>query len=211
MHSSLFSAPDRGPWGSSSYPGNCTGHLVRELVVHFGARSVADPCEGGGTTRDVCRELGLRYHGFDLAQGFDLERVSLADALPSPVDIVFLHPPYFRIVRYSGNVWGTGAHPADLSQEDDWSRYLARLRTWALHALSGVAPGGHLALLVGDVRQQGTYFSAQAHVLTWFPPDQVEAVIIKAQHHVRSDARSYRQGLIRILHETCVVVRARGG
>ena len=208
MQSSLFSAPDRGPWGSSSYPGNCTGHLVRELIAHFNAHSVADPCEGGGTTRDVCQELALRYHGFDLAAGFDLERTRLADALPSPVDLVFLHPPYFRIVRYSGHVWGAQAHSADLSQENDWGRYLARLRTWIEHALSGAAAGGHLALLVGDVHQQGAYFSAQAHVLTWFPSAQVETVIIKAQHHVRSDARPYRQGLIRILHETCIVLRA---
>jgi hypothetical protein len=207
METSLFDAPDRGPWGSAGYPGNCTGHLVAELIRQHAAKSVADPCEGSGTTGDVCRTLGIRYHGFDLREGFDLAVTPLSDVLRQPVDLVFLHPPYFRIVRYSGRVWGVSPHPSDLSHEDDWERYLARLRLMLDNALSGVSPRGRLALLIGDVRSRGSYFSAQAKVYHWFGRS-LEAIVIKSQHQVRSDAVSYRGSLIRIMHEYCLILRS---
>lgn len=51
--SSVVSYPDRGPWGDSAYRGNCSGHLVKDLILRFKCQSVFDPSEGGGTVRDV--------------------------------------------------------------------------------------------------------------------------------------------------------------
>jgi len=54
---SVVSYPDRGPWGDSRYRGNCSGHLVKDLILRFNCRSVFDPAEGSGTVRDVVMEL----------------------------------------------------------------------------------------------------------------------------------------------------------
>ena len=205
---SLVSYPDRGPWGSSRYRGNCSGHLVRDLLRHYTPRAVADPAEGSGTTGDVCRELGIAYHGFDLRTGFNLVRTPLASVVPSPVDFVFFHPPYYRIIRYSGWVWGTGPHPGDLSHENDWGRYIQALRRMVDNALSALSANGRLAVLIGDVRQQGRYYSAQAYLVMAYGAHVVESVLIKAQHNVTSDRIEYSDSkLIRIMHEYVIVLR----
>jgi hypothetical protein len=57
---SVVSYPDRGPWGDSRYRGNCSGHLVKDLILRFNCRSVFDPTEGSGTVRDVV--AGINRH-----------------------------------------------------------------------------------------------------------------------------------------------------
>lgn len=208
---SIVSYPERGPYGNASYPGNCSGHLIGDLVTHFRVKSLADPAEGSGTTRDLCEARGIAYDGFDLREGFNLEERALLDVLPGQVDFVFFHPPYYRIVPYSGVVWGDRPHPGDLSHETNWQEYLARLYRMIRHCLTAVAPSGHLAILIGDVRQDGAYFSAQAQILKWFRPSMIEAVLLKAQHNVRSNRSMYSGPLIRIEHEYCIVVRGNGG
>jgi len=207
---SIVSYIGRGPFGDADYPGNCSGFLVRDLIRVLDAKSVCDPAEGSGTTGEACAASGVPCVGFDLRTGFDLEANALDAVLEAPVDLVFFHPPYFRIIQYSGNVWGTEPHPADLSHEQDWQQYLARLRKMVEHCLSGLTPKGHLAILIGDVRKEGSYYSAQAQILRWFNPDRVASVIIKEQHGVRSNGQEYAGRLIRIMHEYCIVVRAGG-
>lgn len=210
MHS-IVSYPNRGPWGDASYPGNCSGHLVRGLIRHFRPKFVADPTEGSGTTKAVCASLGVNYWGSDLKEGFDLTAEPLLTALPWTPELVFLHPPYFKIIRYSGKVWGDRPDCRDLSQVDDWQEYLKRLYTMIEHCRSALTKGGHLAILIGDVAESGSYYSSQASILRWYPPELVEAMIIKAQHHVRSDQTEYSSNIIRIMHEYCIVLRAPGG
>lgn len=207
MHS-ILSFPARGPWGDSRYPGNLSGYVVRALIQHYRPRRVADPCEGSGTTKALCASLGLPYWGSDLREGFDLTATPLIQAAPWNPDLIVLHPPYFRIIRYSGTVWGKEPDPRDLSHESDWEHYLTRLHLMVEHARMSLAPKGHLAVIIGDVRQLGHYFSAQSEVLRWFEPSEIDAVVIKAQHGVSSNQKSYAGPLIRIMHEYVLVVRA---
>jgi hypothetical protein len=106
--------------------------------------------------------------------------------------------------------WGHEPHPADLSHEADWTEYLKRLRKMIEQCLAGLKPTGHLAILIGDVRQEGSYYSAQAAILRWFQPDRIESVIIKEQSNMRSNRQDYAGKLIRIVHEYVIVVRAGG-
>lgn len=207
MHS-IVSYADRGPWGDSRYPGNMSGHLVRDLIRVYRPKFVADPCEGSGTTRAVCAELRVPYFGTDLAKGFDLTTEPLSGVVPVQPNLIVLHPPYYKIIRYSGQVWGEFPDVRDLSHEDDWGMYLSRLRGMVERCRAVLAPGGHVAVLIGDVRQQGRYYSAQAALLQWYPPETIESVVIKAQHHVRSDRSTYSGRLIRIMHEYLVVLRS---
>src|SRR6266487_1389787 len=68
---SVVSYPNRGPWGDNRYPGNCSGYLLIDLCATFQPRAVLDPMEGGGTSRDVCADMGIAYQGFDLHSGVD--------------------------------------------------------------------------------------------------------------------------------------------
>ena len=76
--SSVISYPDRGSWGNSGYRGNCSGYLVKDLILRFDCKSVFDPAEGGGTVKDVVSGIN-RYgqknnscEGRDLKTGFDI-------------------------------------------------------------------------------------------------------------------------------------------
>ena len=78
---SVVSYPERcSQFGNSRYRGNCDGRLVKDLILRYGARKVADPMQGSGTSRDVVNGLNkykktsIRYWGGDLREGFDLTR-----------------------------------------------------------------------------------------------------------------------------------------
>src|ERR1700722_13668179 len=50
----------RGQYGNQSYPGNCSGNLIRDLLKFFRHDSIVfDPMSGSGTARDVCEALGI--------------------------------------------------------------------------------------------------------------------------------------------------------
>ena len=98
---SVVSYPNRGPWGDSGYRGNCSGHLVKDLILRFKCQSVFDPSEGGGTVRDVVSGInqylkrGIEYEGRDLRQGWNL----LTSELPQKkYDLVWYHPAYWDII-----------------------------------------------------------------------------------------------------------------
>ena len=61
---------------------------------------VVDPFCGGGTTLDVCKDLGRQGRGFDVAPTRpDIENAD-ARSLPmknESVDLVFMDPPYADI------------------------------------------------------------------------------------------------------------------
>lgn len=209
IHGSVLSFPDRGPWGDARFHGNCSGHVVRFLIEHYHPALLVDPMEGGGTSRAVAAQMGVEYVGLDLRTGFDLTRDSFIGRLPhGPADLLFLHPPYWNIVPYSGVVWGAAPHPRDLSHATTYESYLLLLQAAVENALSAVAQGGRLAILIGDVRRAGRYYSPHAEILGWrLAP--LDAILIKVQHHVRSDGKEYAgNGLIRILHEYLLVFRA---
>ena len=105
MNSSILSFPQRGAWGQSSYRGNCSGHVQKFLIENFRPSYFVDPAEGGGTSRDVCSQLGVKYTGLDLKDGFNLLKDSLKSRLQGEPDFIFFHPPYGEMIRYSGCVW----------------------------------------------------------------------------------------------------------
>lgn len=70
MHS-IISYPERGPWGQSSYRGNCSGHVYRELFESLRPSHFIDPTVGSGTSIEVAREMGIDAVGLDLRHGFN--------------------------------------------------------------------------------------------------------------------------------------------
>jgi hypothetical protein len=56
---SLYHFHRAGEYGSRSYPGNCGGKLIKDLLTYFNPGLVYDPMSGSGTCADVCKELNI--------------------------------------------------------------------------------------------------------------------------------------------------------
>lgn len=208
MTSSILSFPERGPWGDARYPGNCSGHVLQWLIQLYRPRFIVDPMEGSGTSRAVCRRLRLPYVGFDLSSGFDATTVPLVSRLDRRADLVFLHPPYHSMIVYSGNVWGTNPDDHDLSRCGSLLDYEQKLR-WVIRSChDALAPTGHLAVLIGDLRQRGRYVALLPVVLRCLPEELLEAIVIKLQHNVTSDRTTYTGSFIPIRHEYLVIFKS---
>ena len=69
---SLYHFSRAGEYGDRSYPGNCGGNLIRDLLLYFKPDGlVLDPMAGSGTCADVCKELGIPCLSWDIHQGID--------------------------------------------------------------------------------------------------------------------------------------------
>jgi len=206
---SVLSFPERGPWGDARYRGNCSGHVVRELLEWYRPGLFVDPMEGSGTSREVAAEFGIQYVGLDLREGYDLTRESLIERLPAPADLVFVHPPYWTMIPYSGKVWGDAPDPRDLSHVPTYEDYLRLLGRALGNAMAAVCSGGHLAILVGDIRSRGRYYSPQADIVARGESylGQLEGILIKVQHNTTSEGKRYAGRFVPILHEYLIVFR----
>lgn len=204
---SIVSYPDRGPWGNPKYRGNCSGHLLVDLLKFFKPNFFVDPFLGGGTSADVARDLGIRFVGLDLHSGFNLVRDSLIERLGGErPPYVWAHPPYFQIVRYSGSVWGKTPHPDDLSHCQSKEEFLEKMQLCLYNIYDALAPAGNYSILIGDVRKNGRFYSLQADLLKMMP-GVVTSVVIKEQHNCRSDNTTYSGKFIPISHEYCILAR----
>ncbi len=201
---SVVSYPDRGPWGDHRYRGNCSGHLVKDLILRFGCRSVFDPSEGGGTVRDVVAGINqhlakdIEYEGRDLRQGWNLMTSPLPD---KKYEMVWYHPPYWDIIRYSENRY-------DLSNARTIDEFESMLNLCVERLITVVRPGGILAVLIGDKRKNGQYYPLFRTLLMNDKIGQLKAIIIKIQHNCESDKKTYASRapcFIPIKHEYCLV------
>ena len=199
MNSSILSFPQRGSWGQSSYRGNCSGHVQKFLIEKFKPSYFVDPAEGGGTSRDVCRQLGIRYTGLDLKDGFNLLRDNLKERLQGQPDFIFFHPPYGQMVVYSGSMWGK-PHSDDLSRCGNGDEFINRLEIALMNIYDSLKVAGFYSVLIGDLRRNGGYFSFQSDILQ-MGIGKLVGILIKAQHNCTSDAFQYSGSFIPIAHE----------
>ncbi len=212
--SSVVSYPERGNFGKSGWQGNTSGLLIKDLLQTFRPNVFVDPACGSNTSGDVARSFqaqgcNLEYYGRDLHSGFDLLSNSLQEEIKNPADLIFYHPPYFNMLRYSGNVWGKEPHPSDLSHCETYEDFMCKLQRTLFNSYAALKNGGRLAVLIGDLRRQGQYFPMQSHVAA-FAPGVIESIIIKRQHNCRSDRQNYSSRIIRIEHESLIILRRDG-
>jgi hypothetical protein len=203
MNSSIISYPNRGPWGHAAYRGNCSGFVQKLLIDFFKPSYFVDPAEGGGTSRDVCRQMGIKYTGLDLKSGFNLLKDNLKDRMEGSPDFIFFHPPYGEMIQYSGNMWGT-PHCDDLSRCGNSDNFLSKLEVALMNIYDPLKQGGHYAVLIGDMRKNGEYISWQADIIG-LGLGKLKNVLIKAQHNCLSNNTSYSSSFIPIQHEYLLV------
>ncbi len=199
---SIISYPERGKWGDSSYRGNCSGHVIKDLIQHFYPNSkpkkFVEVFSGGGTGLDVAKDLGITNSvHLDLNTGWN----ALKDEIPYGSDFVFSHPPYWDIIRYETQ---RGSYdPDDLSNVMSYEEFIQKLDKVNAKIYQSLLNGGRHAFLVGDVRKKGRYYSIIKD-MTWF--GDLESHIIKTQHNTESGNKRYaNNNFIPIVHEHLLV------
>lgn len=196
---SVVSYPTRGVGGRASYRGNCAPQLIADLLDQLHPTMVVDPMGGSYTTRDVCAAKGVACWSSDLREGFDL----LSDELPAAPDLGFLHPPYHDMIAYSGAVWGE-SDSRDLSRAGDYATFITRLNEAQYRLYENLRTGGHMAVLVGDLRRRGQLYPIQRD-MAWY--GEPVATVIKLQHNTASARKPYAGSFIALAHEYLIITR----
>lgn len=220
---SFMAFPERGQGGSSSWRGNSSPKVVeaiikyvldwkrhyKQSVDHF---KVIDPMGGSGTTKFVCDNLGVKSSLYDLNPNFKYGKGgwnALKDDLNESADVIFYHPPYHDIVKYSGDMWGQKgiAHPDDLSRCGSYEEFIEKLNFTIKKFYMALRKDGRLAVLVGDIRGKGQFRSIQDDMVKY---GDMEAFIVKGQFNTVSSKRTYNNPFIPIVTEYMVVMKKSG-
>jgi SAM-dependent methyltransferase len=147
---SLYHFHRAGEYGDRSYPGNCGGNLIKDLLRYFKPSLVCDPMAGSGTCRDVCEELNIPCMSWDIHDGFDA--CDPADfSARDTFDFIWAHPAYWRQKLYAND-------PRDLSRAPTLDDFLRRYGQFIRNAAKALKPGGKLAILMGDYNDREAGF-----------------------------------------------------
>lgn len=200
---SILSYKDRGNYGNSNYRGNCSGFVIKDLIEHFYPNSkpkkFIEVFSGGGTGKDVAKELNINNSiHLDLINGWD----ALVDEIPSGSDFVFSHPPYWDIIKYQFQ--RNNYNKDDLSNEMTYEEFIEKLNKVNAKIYCSLVKGGRHAILIGDVRKKGKYYSIIKD-MAWY--GELESHIIKCQHNCISDNKVYNGNFIPIKHEHLLIFR----
>lgn len=211
---SVVSYSERGVGGQASYRGNCSPRLIQDLIDFFRPEHVADYMVGGGTTKDVAIQNQLPYHVADLHSGFNM----LTDDIQERNDFIFWHPPYHDIVQYSDamyssetvkNKFGYNPKEYDLSRCRSWQEFIDKLNFCMIKQFESLRAGGHLAVLMGDIKKRGKLYSM---LLDICKPGKLVNIVIKMQHNCFSDRTLYaNSNFIRLVHEYVLIVEKEKG
>lgn len=200
---SIWSFPERGPWGDSRYRGNVSGYIIKELLEFFKPKKFVEVFAGSGTGRDVAQDLGFTdsVH-LDLRPEFGGWN-ALVDEIPSGSDFVFSHPPYHTMIKYSGNMWGE-SHPDDLSRCATYEEFISKINLVNEKIYNSLVNGGRHAFLIGDFKQNGKMISIQKD-MAWI--GDLEYHIIKDQHNTVGNRKSYGGRFIPTTHEHLLIFK----
>ncbi len=197
---SIHSSKGRGPYGSSRYRGNCGGHLIRDLLQYYQAKHVLDPMMGSGTCSDVCTELSIECTSMDIKIGDDAADPDSYAGI-EPVDFVWMHPPYWRMIRYNDDA-------NCLSNAKSLDGFLDCMACVLQNCERVLTKNGKIAVLIGGYSEQGRYqplaqlIMAKAIEIGLWP---ATTEIIRFQHGNTSSTRVYQSSFIPGLHDTCMV------
>jgi len=197
---SLYHFDGTGRYGDRSYPGNCDGGLIKDLLTFFKPALIADPMTGGGTCSDVCEDLGIPCMSWDIHSGFDA--CDTAGFGAETFNLIWVHPPYWRQKLYT-------ADARDLSRARTLDDFLRRYGQFVRNCAKALKPDGKLAVLMGDYidRDNGfiplTYHTKRLAFAAGL--SQCCTDIIRFSHGASSSKNVYRSSFIPGLHDVCMV------
>ena len=197
---SLYHFSRAGEYGDRSYPGNCGGNLIKDLLRFFQPKNVFDPMTGSGTCREVCHELKIDCHSSDMRDGVDA-----CDASQFPrnhFEFAWIHPPYWRQKLYTED-------KRDLSRTPTFEAFLERYRLLIENCAGSLTHGGKLAILMGDYQDREAKF---VPLVFWTKHLAMQAGlrqhctdIIRFGHGASSSKKVYRSSFIPGLHDVCMI------
>jgi len=199
---SLYHFHRTGEYGDRSYPGNCGGNLIKDLLRYFQPEGmVFDPMSGSGTCRDVCQELGIPCLAWDIHQDFDACDPAQFPAAET-FAFIWSHPPYWRMKLYADD-------PRDLSRAPTLELFLRRFGQFIRNCAMALKNGGKLAILMGDYNDREAGFIP----LTWHTKRLAFAAglqqrctdIIRFSHGASSSRKVYNSSFIPGLHDVCMI------
>ena len=198
---SLYHFHRAGEYGDRSYPGNCSGNLIRDLLLYFRPQGmIMDPMSGGGTCQDVCKELGIPCMAWDIHRGLD---ACDPHGFGSEVfEFIWAHPPYWRQKVYAPD-------DRDLSRSPTLDAFLRRYGQFIRNCALALKPNGKLVILMGDYQDREAGFVP----LTWHTKRLAFAAglrqhgtdIIRFSHGASSSRKTYRSSFIPGLHDVCTI------
>jgi len=128
--------------------GNIPGQIVTHLLYYYTQPNnlIVDPMAGGGSTIDACLMMGRKCRAYDLnPQRDDILKRDINNGFPTRAkncDLIFLDPPYYNMV---------------FDLYDDIDDFYAFVRRLAESCLETVRVDGHVAFLIQDMTEKGTY------------------------------------------------------
>lgn len=192
----------RGSGGKNSYRGNCSPRLIQELHEFFKFKNLSDYMVGSGTTIDALKDTDVTINAYDLNKGFDL----INDEIKERNDFIFWHPPYWDIIKYSGQMYGEKdvANPSDISHIADYNEFMKMTNDLLMKQFSSLKVGGRMAVLFGDIKKKGKLYSMLVDIIK---PGTLEQIIIKEQFNTWSERQTYTGKFIPIVHEYVMILR----
>lgn len=198
---SIVSYENRGKWGNNQYRGNASGKLLIDLHEVYKFNQVADYMSGSFTTKDVGKDLNIVTNCYDLNIGFDL----ISNDIKERNEFIYWHPPYWDIIKYSGNMYGDKPLKNDLSHISDYEEFIKAINYCLAKQYTSLENGGRMAILMADVKKNKKLYSM---LLDMNKLGTVEQIVIKKQHNCWSNTKKYiNENFIRIAHEYCLILR----
>ena len=198
---SLYHKAWAGPYGNRSYPGNCSGELIKDLLLYFKPQNVLDPMSGSGTCADVCRELKIPCISFDIREGKDAAQWSHFENL-GKFDFVWIHPPYWRMKQYTD-------HPHDLANCPTLEAFLTRYERVLVNCAGVLSHEGRLAILMGDYEDREEGFTPLVYhtqrLCFAAGLQQPCTQIVRFSHGASSGKKIYQSSFIPGLHDVCTI------
>lgn len=209
--------PERGEGGNSQWRGNCSPEVIAALLRYclddkryygkdISTFTLLDPMSGSGTSKAAADRYQVRSLLYDLnpAPAYGKGNWNaLKDEVEDSADLIFFHPPYHNMIQYSGNIWGN-PHPDDLSRCENYSDFLEKLNHCIRKFFLALRKGGRLAILVGDMRLHGKFYSMQHDLMRM---GDFESFLVKGQFNCVSDNRTYKKPFIPIVTEYALLLK----
>ena len=98
-------------------------------------------------------------------------------------------------------MWGK-PHPDDLSRCENYADFTEKLNYVIKKLYMALRNDGRLAILVGDVRAKGKFYSMQHDIMSM---GNFESFIVKAQFNCVSDSRRYAKPFVPVVTEYLLV------
>lgn len=198
---SIVSYKERGKWGDNQYRGNASGKLLIDLHNVYKFNQVSDYMSGSFTTKDVGKDLNIVTNCYDLNMGFDL----ISNDIKERNEFIYWHPPYWDIIKYSGNMYGDKPLENDLSHISNYEEFIKAINYCLAKQYTSLENGGRMAILMADVKKNKKLYSM---LLDMNKLGTVEQIVIKEQHNCWSNTKKYiNENFIRIAHEYCLILR----